>query len=126
MYSSKPNDTIFYPHIHLLIQPDLNPRPILQVSEDEVDGLHHHFLHLLASGRGTPWWKSQRPHKQEGLLRQRLPEDRPGNRSACGLRRPRPLLGNASLATRRLFSVTCCQFTRIKQKDGCHRISPPC
>ena len=44
----KTSDTAFYPHIHLLIKPYLNPRSILQVSEDEIDGLHHHLLHLLA------------------------------------------------------------------------------
>ena len=43
----KTNNTTLYLHIHLLIQSHLNLRSILQVSEDEVYGIHYHFLHLL-------------------------------------------------------------------------------
>lgn len=44
----KDNNTTLYLHIPLLVQPHLNLRSILQVSEGEVDGLHHHLLQLLA------------------------------------------------------------------------------
>lgn len=30
----------------VLVQPHLDARPILQIAEDQVDGLHHHLLHL--------------------------------------------------------------------------------
>lgn len=42
------NDMALYLNIYLLIKPHLNPRAILQVSEDEVDGPHHHLLHFMA------------------------------------------------------------------------------
>jgi len=35
--------------VHLLVEPDLDAGAVLQVAEDEVDGLNHHFLHLLSA-----------------------------------------------------------------------------
>ena len=37
------------PCVDILIQPDTDPGPVLEVAEDEVDGLHHHLLDLLAA-----------------------------------------------------------------------------
>lgn len=37
-----------YLNIYLLRKPHLDPRSLLQVSEDEVDGLHHHLLCFVA------------------------------------------------------------------------------
>ena len=37
------------PCVDILIQPDGDPGPVLEVAEDEVDGLHHHLLDLLAA-----------------------------------------------------------------------------
>lgn len=39
--------TNFYLYINLLSEPHLNPVSILKVSENEVDRLHLHILHLL-------------------------------------------------------------------------------
>ena len=37
------------PCVDILIEPDRDPGPVLEVAEDEVDGLHHHLLDLLAA-----------------------------------------------------------------------------
>lgn len=37
----------FYSEVNVLKEPHLDPGTILQVPEDQVDGLHHHFLHFL-------------------------------------------------------------------------------
>ncbi|GMS89406.1 hypothetical protein PENTCL1PPCAC_11581 [Pristionchus entomophagus] len=39
----------------VLIQPYLDSCPVLQVSEDEVDGLDHHLLHFSSASRHN--WK---------------------------------------------------------------------
>lgn len=36
----------FNAKIHVLVQPHLHAASVLQISEDEVDGLHHHLLYL--------------------------------------------------------------------------------
>ena len=43
----RPYSTV--PCIDILIEPDRDPGPVLEVAEDEVDGLHHHLLDLLAA-----------------------------------------------------------------------------
>ena len=43
----RPYSTV--PCIDILIEPDRYPGPVLEVAEDEVDGLHHHLLNLLAA-----------------------------------------------------------------------------
>ena len=40
-------DDPFNPGVHVLVQPDHDDRPVLQVSEDKIDGLNHHLLNLL-------------------------------------------------------------------------------
>ena len=37
------------PCVDILIEPDRDPGPVLEVAEDEVDGLDHHLLNLLAA-----------------------------------------------------------------------------
>lgn len=43
------DDVPFDAEVYVLVQPHLDPRPVLQVSEDQVDGLHHHLLHFRGS-----------------------------------------------------------------------------
>ena len=37
------------PCVDILIEPDRDPCPVLEVAEDEVDGLDHHLLNFLAA-----------------------------------------------------------------------------
>lgn len=37
----------FYSEADVLVEPHLDARSVLKVAEDQVDGLHHHLLHLL-------------------------------------------------------------------------------
>lgn len=47
---------------HVLVEPHLHSGSVLQVSEDQVDGLHHHFLHFLRfiSHRECILWQATR------------------------------------------------------------------
>merc|ERR1719341_1819102 len=45
----KSRDVTLNPCIDILIEPDRDSGPVLEVAEDEVDGLHHHLLNLLAA-----------------------------------------------------------------------------
>lgn len=40
------NDVTLDTQWNIFVQPNLNTRTILQVSKNQIDGLHHHFLHL--------------------------------------------------------------------------------
>ena len=40
--------------VDVLVQPDGDEGSVLQVSEDEVDGLHHHLLNLLSAAVTHP------------------------------------------------------------------------
>lgn len=41
------DDVTFDAHVDIFIQPNLNLGSILQISEDQIDGLHHNLLDLL-------------------------------------------------------------------------------
>lgn len=40
-----------YPEVGVLVQPNLHAGPVLEIAEDQVDGLDHHLLHLGALER---------------------------------------------------------------------------
>merc|ERR1712080_678067 len=44
----------FNPGVNVLVEPDGHSGPVLQVPEDQVDGLHHHLLDLLTASVGHP------------------------------------------------------------------------
>lgn len=59
---------------NVFIQPYLNSWPILEIPEDKIDGLNHHFLHFTASSSHS--WnlhqhKGGAPKKRETWLQDR-------------------------------------------------------
>ena len=43
------HSTSILPRVDIFIEPNGDPGPVLEVAEDEVDGLDHHLLNLLAA-----------------------------------------------------------------------------
>merc|ERR1719232_767253 len=48
----KSNNLSLYPCVHVLVQPDNYPGSVLEISENEVDRLHHHLLNFLTATVG--------------------------------------------------------------------------
>jgi len=45
----EPGDDALNPGVDILVQPHSHNCTVLEVSKDEVDGLHHHLLNLLSA-----------------------------------------------------------------------------
>ncbi|GAU97596.1 hypothetical protein RvY_08869 [Ramazzottius varieornatus] len=45
----KSDDDSFDPHLGVLVQPNLHSCFLLEITENQVDGLHHHLLYLVAT-----------------------------------------------------------------------------
>ena len=59
-------DSHTVPCVDILIQPDGDPGPVLEVPEDEVDGLDHHLLNLLAATVAHLFSQAGRSEREQG------------------------------------------------------------